>query len=315
MSTPTLKHLLIATDGSECSEKAVWVGLQLASRLRAKVTLLNVVEYGQEPADAGLPTRFTQLHNIERHHGKLALEQASALAQQLGVAFKTLQPTGWPEQVIVREAQAFDLVVMGTHGHSGIRRWIMGSVAEAVLAKRPKPVLVVHESHTPKQVPEAASFKQLLIATDGSECSAKASDLGLKLAQTLKAEVTFLQVVSHISRQPGSALPLAEAQGLIEKDMQTQAEKVLAQALEQAKVSGVTARSKLMQGKPAEYILKLAQIHDLVVMGTHGRTGVDKLMLGSVAEGVIRRSRPRYWWCRVLNSTKRGGLWFKPGKR
>ena len=267
------------------------VGLELAACLKAEVTLLNAEEYGEEPVDSKLPTRLTLLHNIDRHHGKLALEQASELAKQLGVASKTVQPSGWPEQVIVKEAQAVDLVVMGTHGHSGIRRWIMGSVAESVLAKSPKPVLVVHESYTPTQVPEASSFKQLLIATDGSECSAKASELGLELAQSLKAEVTFLHAVGQISRQAGSPLPLAEALGLIEEDVQTQAEKDLAQLVERAKSFGVCARSKVMQGKPVECILKLAQNHDLVVMGTHGRTGLDKLMLGSVAEGVIRRSQ------------------------
>lgn len=291
MNTLSLKNLLIATDGSGCSEKAVRVGLDLAARLKAKVTLLNVVEYGEEPPDANPPTRFTQIHNIDRHHGKLALERAGELAKHLGVDFKTLQPSGWPEQVIVREAQGFDLVVMGTHGHSGVRRWIMGSVAEAVLAKSPKPVLVVHESYTPEQVPEARSFKEILIATDGSECSQKASGYGLELAKTLGADVTFLQAVGQLYRLPGSALPLAEALGSVEEDLQTQAEKVLAKVLKEAKAKGVSARGKLGQDQPRDCILKQAQIHDLVVMGTHGRTGLDRLMLGSVAEGVIRRSQ------------------------
>jgi len=289
MNTP-FKNLLIATDGSTCSEKAVRVGLELASRLGAKVELVNVLEYGQEPADAEPPTRLTLLHNIDRHHGKLALEQASQQAQSLGVPFKTLQPSGFPERVILEKAQDFELIVLGTHGCSGLQRWMMGSVAEAVMVRSPKPVLVVHESFTPKE-PEAHRYKRILIATDGSDCSEKATRYGLELAQTLKAEVTFLYVVSEVSRPMGSALPLAEALGLIEENLQTQAKAVLGHAQEQAKDIGVSAQTKLAQGRPRDCILEEAGTYDLLVMGTHGRTGLDRLMLGSVTEGVVRRSK------------------------
>lgn len=292
MNNPIPKNLLIATDGSTCSEKAVRVGLDLASRLGAKVELLNVLELGEETLDANLRTRLTMIHDIDRHHGKLALEQASKLAEALGVGFKILQPSGHPEQVILERSREFDLIVLGTHGRGGLSRWIMGSVAQAVLSRSSKPVLVVHESFVPPLLePEAGMYQRILIATDGSECSQKATQYGLELAQALKAEVTFLHAVGEISHRPGSAMPLAEALGLIEEELQTQAEIVLHQAKEQADNLGVNAQTKLAQGRPADCIFKQAQIHDLVVMGTHGRTGLDRLMLGSVAEGVIRRSK------------------------
>lgn len=291
MNNLTFKNLLIATDGSACSEKAVRVGLDLAQRLGGRVELLNVLELGEETLDANLRTRLTMIHDIDRHHGKLALEQASGQAEALGVPHKTLQPSGHPEQVILERAKESDLVVLGTHGRGGLSRWIMGSVAETVLSRSSKPVLVVHESFAPALEPGVSTFQRILIATDGSECSGQATHYGLKLAQALGAEVTFLYAVGELSHRPGSSLPLAEALGLIEEDIQTQAEMALHQAKEQAESTGVSAHTKLVQGKPADCILKQAQIHDLVVMGTHGRTGLDRLMLGSVAEGVIRRSQ------------------------
>ncbi len=287
---PLFKHFLIATDGSVGSEKAVRVGLELAARLGARVELVNVLEHGEEPADPGLRTRLTMLRDLDRHHGKLALEQASALAQKLGVEYKALQPTGLPEQVIVQKAPNFDLIVLGTHGRSGLRRWMMGSVAEAVLSRSPRPVLVVHESYEPPALePEAGLYKHLLVATDGSVCSQQATNYGLRLAQALGAEVTFLSVVSALTRPQGAGIPLSQALSLVEEDAQTQTEALLEQVRTQAQQAGVSARVKLMQGRPVEAIVKQALLHDLLVMGTHGRTGLDKLMMGSVAEGVVRR--------------------------
>ena len=285
-------RFLIATDGSLCSEKAVRVGLELAARLRARAEIINVLEPSEEPADPSLRTRLTMLRDIDRHHGKLALEQGTELAQKLGVEHKSLQPTGLPEQVIVQKAADFDLVVLGTHGRSGWRRWVMGSVAEAVLSRSPKPVLVVHESFTPSAVKgQVAPYKQLLIATDGSKCSQQATRYGLQLAQALGAEVTFLSVVSSLTRPQGASLPLSQALSLVEEDAQTQAEALLEQVQTQAQQAGVSARAKLVKGRPVETIVKQALLHDLLVMGTHGRTGLDKLMMGSVAEGVVRRSQ------------------------
>lgn len=287
---PLFKHFLIATDGSAGSEKAVRVGLELAARLGAKVQIIHVLEHGEEPADPGLRTRLTMLRDIDRHHGKLALEQAAELAHKRGVEFRALQPTGYPEQMIVQKAADFDLVVLGTHGRSGVRRWVMGSVAEAVLSRSSKPVLVVHESFMPPTLePEATPYQHLLIATDGSECSQQATEYGLRLAEALGAEVTFLSVVSSLTRPQGAGLPLSQALSLVEEDAQTQAEAMLEQVRARAQQAGVTARVKLMQGRPVDAIVKQALLHDLLVMGTHGRTGLDRLMMGSVAEGAVRR--------------------------
>jgi nucleotide-binding universal stress UspA family protein len=287
---PLFKHFLIATDGSEGSDKAVRVGLELAARLGAKVEIIHVLEYGEEPAEPSLRTRLTMLRDIDRHHGKLALEQAAHQAQKLGVGYKTLQPTGLPEQVIVQKAADFDLIVLGTHGRSGVQRWVMGSVAEAVLSQSSKPVLVVHESYKPPALePERTAYKQVLIATDGSDCSLQATEYGLRLAEVLGAEVTFLSVVSILTRPQGAGLPLSQALSLVEEEAQTQAEAMLEQIRAKAQQAGLTARAKLMQGRPVDAIVKQALLHDLLVMGTHGRTGLDKLMMGSVAEGVVRR--------------------------
>lgn len=290
MAQTPLETLLIATDGSTGGEKAVRVGLELARRLGAEVEFVNAVEHGEEPADAHLATGLTLLHDLDRHRGKLALEQATGLAEEAGVRSRALQRPGHPEQVILERAGEADLVVMGTHGRGGPGRWVLGSVAEAVLARSPKPVLVVHESYTPRPGAET-DFQRLLIATDGSGCSEKAARLGLELARALGAGVTFLYAVEEAWRPAASALPLAEALGLIERDTLAQAAALLEAAQAQVRESGVDAEVRLAQGRARGCILEAAREHDLVVMGTHGRTWLDRLVLGSVAEGVVRRSR------------------------
>ncbi|MBO1437838.1 universal stress protein [Meiothermus sp. CFH 77666] len=121
----------------------MWGGLQVYGAEAKAVELVNVLEHGEEPADPGLRTRLPMLRDIDRHHGKLALEQATALARKLGVARKALQPTGLPEQLIMQKAPDFDLIALGSHGRSSLRRWMMGSVAEGVVRRCQTPVLVV----------------------------------------------------------------------------------------------------------------------------------------------------------------------------
>jgi len=282
------KHILIPTDGSACSQAALEVGLALAHRLGANVRLLNVLEYGEEAADAELPTSRTLFHNLARHQGKLALEQATALAQKYKVAFQTLQPSGWPEQVILEQAEDCDLVVMGTHGRGGPERWLMGSVAQAVVSKSHKPVLVVHAPSEASQEPPR-DFARILIATDGSECSRGALQHGLALARTLKSQVTLLLATEYSFQYLGPEIAMSQEYGYLEDSLHSWGEAVLAQAQAQAEKEGLAAQAKLVKGKPLHRILEEAPNYDLVVMGTHGRSGWNKFALGSVSEGVVRR--------------------------
>jgi nucleotide-binding universal stress UspA family protein len=253
---------------------------------------MNVLEYGEEAADAELPTGRTLLHNLARHRGRLALEEAVALAQKQGVAFQILQPSGWPEQVILEQAEDCDLVVMGTHGRGGLERWIMGSVAQAVISKSSKPVLVVHAPPEASHEPPP-DFARILIATDGSECSQGALKHGLALARVLKSQVTLLLVTEYSFQYLGPEIAMSQEFGYLEDSLRSWGEEVLARAQAEAEKEGLTAQTRLVKGKPLNRILEEASKHDLVSMGTHGRSGWNKFTLGSVSEGVVRRcTRP-----------------------
>jgi nucleotide-binding universal stress UspA family protein len=135
-------------------------------------------------------------------------------------------------------------------------------------------------------------YKRILMPTDGSDCSEEAISHGLELAKALGAEVTFLYVLDPlppaISAEAYSYAAYAES--LLE-DLRKAAQDALERGLARAAEAGVMAHSKLKERtRPADGIVATLGDYDLVVMGSHGRSGVGRLLLGSVTEGVIRRS-------------------------
>lgn len=129
--------------------------------------------------------------------------------------------------------------------------------------------------------------QRILIPIDGSECSTRVISQGLDLARAFDAAVTFLYVVEE---------PVVEVYGVsygaqLHRDMLKAGDEALDRALARAQASNVPARTQLVEDQhPADAILKAEADHELTVMGTHGRRGLRRMMLGSVAEEVMRRS-------------------------
>lgn len=133
-------------------------------------------------------------------------------------------------------------------------------------------------------------YKRILMPTDGSACSQKAITEGLEVARAMGASVTFLYAVENV----GSALWISPESVPYGLELMDDLKKVGQEALEKANLAaqavGIQTESKLLEGKPVDSILGEAKTHDLIVMGTHGRSGLDRFMLGSVTEAVLHRS-------------------------
>ncbi len=133
-------------------------------------------------------------------------------------------------------------------------------------------------------------YKKILMPTDGSACSQKAIREGLEVAKHMGASVTFLYAVENISSTLWIS-PESVPYGLeLIEDLKWVGSEALSKASELAKAAGVEAQTKLVEARPVEAILAEAKEHDLIVMGTHGRSGLDRFMLGSVTEAVLHRS-------------------------
>ncbi|WP_038048337.1 universal stress protein [Thermus caliditerrae] len=132
-------------------------------------------------------------------------------------------------------------------------------------------------------------YKTILMPTDGSPCSFQAIEHGLSLAKALSAKVHFLYVLEN----PAQAIwiaPESVPYGLeLLEDLKKAGEEAIAKALNLAQEKGVEATGEVKEGVPVPTLVEAAKGFDLLVMGTHGRTGLDKLLLGSVTEGVLHR--------------------------
>ncbi len=135
-------------------------------------------------------------------------------------------------------------------------------------------------------------YKHILMPTDGSTCSEKAIEHGLKLAHTIAAEVTFLYVLEDLKTTLWHRLENVPYNHEIYEALKKAAEEVLAEAERRARQAGVEAKILLVEkDHPTAAIVKAGVSHDLIIMGTHGRTGFDRLVLGSVTEGVLRLAK------------------------
>ncbi|MER3537455.1 MAG: universal stress protein [Thermus sp.] len=134
-------------------------------------------------------------------------------------------------------------------------------------------------------------YKTILMPIDGSPCSEQALQHGLELAKALGARVHFLYVLEN----PAQAIwitPESVPYGLeLLQDLRRLGEEAIGKALGQAQAMGVEATGEVKEGLPVPTIVEASAQYDLLIMGTHGRTGLDKLLLGSVTEGVLHRTK------------------------
>ncbi len=174
------------------------------------------------------------------------------------------------------------MIVMGRRGLKGLKRLVMGSTTARVIGLSPCSVLVV---------PRAAhlEFKNILVATDGSRYSVAAASEAIGIAKLNNSKLTVLSVVpSELMPPTDLEMAIGQRDLVAEKEMK-EAEKNAKAVKDAAQKAGVAVQAFVMSGKPAEAIIETAKEKsaDLIVLGSHGRTGLEKLLMGSVAERVI----------------------------
>ena len=139
-----MKQILMPTDGSACSERAIRQGLEYAKALDAEITFLYALDdpIGYTAPDAA--SYYPQLYEDLKRAGEKALKRAQAIADEAGIPAKTVLVDRQDPVSAIRQAEKdADLVVIGTHGRRGVNRWMFGSVAEGALRRSTKPYLVV----------------------------------------------------------------------------------------------------------------------------------------------------------------------------
>jgi len=275
-----VEKILLSTDGSEFSEGAIREAIKLAKRCGSTLTAISVIESNPEYATIA-PQLVEKAEKATRGH----LETVQARAKKEGVDCGIVVYEGEDSyKYIVDEAvkQKSTMIVMGRRGRKGLKRLVMGSTTAWVIGHSPCSVLVA---------PRAAQveFKSVLVATDGSRYSAAAASEAIGIAKLNSSKLTVISVVPSEFMPPTDIeMAIGQRELITEKEMK-EAEKNAKSVKDGAQNAGVAVQAFVMSGKPSDAIIETAKEKsaDLIVLGSHGRTGLEKLLMGSVAERVI----------------------------
>ena len=298
MSAPFgLATVLVAIDDSSAAAQALDFAIELGKRYQSALLICTAVNQAaiiaaiSSPA-GGYPDVSNLLDEYDRAANEL-LAAAVSRATAAGARATSVLVEGSAVRAIAdcAKARAVDAIVMGTHGRGGLERMFLGSTAQGVLRLAEVPTFVVREHAG--AAPEAASFhfEHILIAVDDSEPADAAADVAIGLAAAGGADVLCCTVT-----ETNALMERAEEYGF-DPDALLDEMRGLATRLTDAKVAlatshGVKAESIVVEGVPADALLAVAAERHvgLIAVGTHGRGGLSRLFLGSVAESVVRRS-------------------------
>ena len=285
------KKILVPLDGSKLSERALGPALALAQQVGGEVILLSVPVlkhmFVMDKAGHGLLLPDDSRKDSQR---ELTEYLQTVVESQTHPEFtlRTKVIDGDEASVIVDTAVAenIDLIVMSTHGRSGFQHWLLGSITERVLHSAPCPVLIVRSSQP---------ISRVLFPLDGSELAKCALEPGFEIAAKLGCQATLFNVIEHfyVSTADADRLESVEA-GLgrqLEESLFTKNEaylQIIKQRYEQMVDQEI--HIALAEGPTAKRILGFAENWnaDLIVMATHGRTGLRRWLYGSVTEKVLR---------------------------
>lgn len=291
------KQILCPVDFSEFSRHAFDRAVSIARCYDAGISVLHVlplpavvhtVPFGPEGGPFGAEV-------VDRHRVLAEFPKFLALEQPIGVpvTYHVVEAKS-PHNVILREAAELsaDLIVMGTHGRSGFERVLLGSVAEKVLRTSPVPVLTV-PSHAPDVVPGGRDpFKRILYATDFSPGSEHALRFAASLAEHAAAQLILLHSVEPLpvgyDPIPVMAFDVTAYNSALAEAAKGRLRAFVPDALR----LGCDTDDVVTSGRPYVEILRVAAERqvDLIVLGIHGRSALDRLVFGSTTEHVLRRA-------------------------
>ena len=296
-------RILTPLDGSPLSEQVLPYARSLATSLSLPMTLL----YAIEPEVLTIPRVLNPSLHIEEmathrtRHARGYVEPIFDDLHRAGIDADIEIPQGEPAQAIVDSAAGDPgtLIAMSSHGRSGIARWWMGSVADKVLHLAQNPMLVIRSSDPPLRSPES-NFTRITVPVDGSELAEEVLPHVVFLSRTMGLTVDLVQVnpsrddyYRSMSIGPNEVARATPSYEEFISAVDAESEGYLAQLKDRITSQGASAvETILLHGLAADSIADLAeQTHDnLVAMTTHGRSGVGRLVLGSVAERVVRHS-------------------------
>ncbi|MFC4542908.1 universal stress protein [Halosolutus amylolyticus] len=259
-------RILVPTDGSGPANAALEYAGEIAAAEDVTVHVLHVIDPDADPADVETP-----------------LESSRKWAGDAGAPVIDEIHTGEPRDAILEYAATRDVdaIVMGTRGRSGVGRLLLGSVTEGVVRDAEVPVLVVRGA---AEVERQYPFETIVVPIDGSDHADAAIERALSIARHHDATVHLLSVVDV------TPAGIDERTDLRLDRLENAAERIIDDGVATAESAGIDPETAIRYGSTDRTIRNYVTEQDatLLVMGTHGRSGIDRLLIGSVTERVLR---------------------------
>jgi len=287
------QRLLVPLDGSRLAESALPAARFLAGLFHSSVTLIHLIERHAPPAV------HSDRHLTEPGEAQGYLQEVARRAFPAGVPVETHVHTAEISDVagsLVEHAAELkvDLIVMCTHGRSGLRDLLFGSIAQQVVSLGRTPVLLIR----PNQAGEAPPFacRLILVPLDGDPAHeaglAAASDLARVSGGALHLVMVVRGVGSLKADQAATALLMPLTMNALLEVSEQQAQDYLREHIAHLQAAGLTVTAELARGDPVSYLRGAAErtAADLIVLGTHGKAGLEASLSGSVAPRLSGRA-------------------------
>lgn len=269
------RKILVPVDGSDSSKNAFRQACRIVREDKSWITVITTIPLYQDQFDV-LSTK-EMVGKLLHEEAEKILSGIRNIAEQEDIYISTQIEEGIPFQCIidVSEVGGYDLIVMGRHGTSRVERALMGSVTARVIGNGTKDVLVVPEN-------TSIGWDTIVLATDGSRYSVAAADKALNIAASYGGAITAVSVVDVNDEF------LVLAPEIVEKLIK-EAISFTDNFKERAMAANIKTDAIVREGETAEVITELAGAikADMIIMGSHGKTGVKKFLMGSVTEKVI----------------------------
>jgi len=275
----TIKKILCPVDFFPASDAAVTYAADLAGNYEAAVHLLHVIT----PMAVGMYEYPIDTSEIMKSWEERAAEEMAKLV-------KRVKEAGMEAESEIRFGDAYDeikqaietlkpdIIVMGTHGRRGVQRWFLGSTTERLLRHSPVPLVTISSNGEKPAVPR---FKRILVTTDFSDGTADALAYAFSLAQENESQITLLHVVHDVA---------ADVSGKYRESLMEGVRKQLDDLVPAEAKDWCDIKTRVETGAPYRIILRILEDEkiDLLVMNIHGKGMLDRALLGSTAERVVR---------------------------
>ncbi len=278
------KKILVPFDFSELSGAALKQAAGLCVRFGASLEVLHVLERTADQSIKKLLVLPEDIEKLLRHKIHAEVYPLFSDEERLQVKTEIVIAKGKPAvEILLRiEKDSPDWVVMGTHGRSGLKALLLGSVAEKVVRQSPVPVFI-------QRGPVKGLPQKILLPVDFSEAGQKGVEVGVQYAKEVGAEIYLLHVINFVDVYTFETLSMPVDRFAVEASIRKNAEQQLSKIADKL---GIPVHQEVRLGHPVSEIEDAVRDHkiDWIVLATHGRTGLKRLALGSIAEGVVRHA-------------------------